>query len=326
MSGEEISKSESPIHVSEVEINEHQLDALELRRLAFEQAEHIAIRPEDRNECGELLVSPDGPVSQLSEQEWKVVRTPAFKEFFGDWQNNSEQASKVMDAYGEPMVVYHGSRWTFDEFSKESFGKNTNPINTDVFTFVTNKKVAELYKEGKVGLDVFEGAGYPRVEIEKMLLLLKNSPELLDSGGNIDEGKFKDALAKDGIRYDTAVKHGDDVAVPARRVDFVSYIDLKTLDDDRKLLKRLYWYMQINSRLYRVFLNIKEPYIDDNQGQLLSTCYSGELYKTVETEGKHDGVIVRNAIDSGPFQSKEYLTDICIAFEPDNILILPEDK
>ena len=39
------------------------------------------------------------------------TETQAFKEWFGDWQNNPGQASKMVDKEGKPLVVYHGSYW-----------------------------------------------------------------------------------------------------------------------------------------------------------------------------------------------------------------------
>lgn len=51
----------------------------------------------------------------FSEQQtlktWLQVRTPEFKNRFGDRQNTDKsQVSKVVDENGEPLVVYHGSR------------------------------------------------------------------------------------------------------------------------------------------------------------------------------------------------------------------------
>lgn len=42
--------------------------------------------------------------------------TNNFKAWFGDWQNDPEHASKVVDKKGRPLVVYHGSPYTFTEF------------------------------------------------------------------------------------------------------------------------------------------------------------------------------------------------------------------
>lgn len=59
-----------------------------------------------RNSKGQLL-APNDKVSNLTEKQYAQVRTKAFKEWFGDWENNPSEASKVVDENGEPLVVYH---------------------------------------------------------------------------------------------------------------------------------------------------------------------------------------------------------------------------
>ena len=51
--------------------------------------------------------APNGKESNLDERQYDEVRTRNFKKWFGDWENEPEQASKVVDANGEPLVVYH---------------------------------------------------------------------------------------------------------------------------------------------------------------------------------------------------------------------------
>jgi hypothetical protein len=53
-------------------------------------------------------VAPNGKPSNLTPEQYKLVRTPAFKKWFGDWENDPKNASKVLDENGEPLVVYHG--------------------------------------------------------------------------------------------------------------------------------------------------------------------------------------------------------------------------
>lgn len=56
------------------------------------------------------LLAPNGKPSNLTPDQYKLVRTPEFKQWFGDWENNIENSSKVVDENGEPLVVYHGSK------------------------------------------------------------------------------------------------------------------------------------------------------------------------------------------------------------------------
>lgn len=55
------------------------------------------------------LLAPNGKKSNLTERQYAQVRTKAFKNWFGDWENNPSEASKVVDENGEPLVVYHGT-------------------------------------------------------------------------------------------------------------------------------------------------------------------------------------------------------------------------
>jgi hypothetical protein len=56
------------------------------------------------------LLAPNGKPSNLTPEQYKLVRTPAFKEWFGDWENDPENASKVVDENGEPLVLNHSTR------------------------------------------------------------------------------------------------------------------------------------------------------------------------------------------------------------------------
>jgi hypothetical protein len=65
-------------------------------------------------------LAPNGKPSNLTHEQWHLVRTPEFKAWFGDWENNPANASKVVDENGEPLMVFHGTKESFNEFKKES--------------------------------------------------------------------------------------------------------------------------------------------------------------------------------------------------------------
>lgn len=48
------------------------------------------------------------------------TETVAFKDWFGDWKNHPESASKVVNADGTPKVVYHGTNAEFNTFQQEN--------------------------------------------------------------------------------------------------------------------------------------------------------------------------------------------------------------
>lgn len=66
------------------------------------------------------LKAPNGKDTNLNEQQWLQVRTPAFKQWFGDWEGDAKNASKVVDDNGEPKVMYHGTGAEFTEFDGKS--------------------------------------------------------------------------------------------------------------------------------------------------------------------------------------------------------------
>lgn len=65
-----------------------------------------------RDAQGELL-APNGVVSNLPENLWRKFRTKTFKDWFGDWENDPENASKALDENGEPAIVFHGTSAVF---------------------------------------------------------------------------------------------------------------------------------------------------------------------------------------------------------------------
>ncbi|MBO5091334.1 MAG: hypothetical protein J6C61_02500 [Clostridia bacterium] len=69
-----------------------------------------------------------------------VTQSKQFIRFFGDWQNNPQDASKVVNADGTPRVVYHGSNQEFSVFDLQMSGKNFGEASQGFF-FFTNKKV-----------------------------------------------------------------------------------------------------------------------------------------------------------------------------------------
>ena len=71
-------------------------------------------------------LAPNGKPSKLTHEQWHLVRTPEFKKWFGDWEKDPKNSSKVVDENGEPLVVFHGSRsrvkFAFSEFNVPNEG------------------------------------------------------------------------------------------------------------------------------------------------------------------------------------------------------------
>ena len=101
--------------------------------------------PVTRQQRTERL-APNGKQSNLTDVQYDTVRTPAFKKWFGNWETDPENASKVVDENGEPMVTYHGSAADFNVFDKKKLGSLTNTeIAKAGFFFASNKAAADQY-------------------------------------------------------------------------------------------------------------------------------------------------------------------------------------
>ena len=85
-----------------------------IRRLYGELFENNINENVNKSETQQLL-APNGKPSNLPPNLWKLVRTPNFKSWFGDWEKNPKASSKVIDENGEPMIMIHN---TYNEFTK----------------------------------------------------------------------------------------------------------------------------------------------------------------------------------------------------------------
>lgn len=108
-----------------------------------------------RNAKGQLL-APNGNVSNLTEKQYVQVRTKAFKDWFGDWENDPKNASKVVDENGEPLVVYHNTYSKFTKFEKGYYFNNY--LSSEEFTFHFGNKNAANNRASKYSMPVFLSA------------------------------------------------------------------------------------------------------------------------------------------------------------------------
>ena len=119
------------------------------------------------------LIAPNGKPSNLSAEQYALVRTPEFKAWFGDWENDPQNASKVVDENGEPLVVYHGSNKKFNVFKNSedgSFGKgiyfhaDKNIANGYTDKYDTNSTIYNVFlniKKPYIFFEKIDGLGNP---------------------------------------------------------------------------------------------------------------------------------------------------------------------
>lgn len=99
---------------------------------------------------GTFMLAPNGEPTNLTERQWLQVRTEAFKEWFGDWENDPESASKVVDENGEPRVVYHQ---TSEQFTK--FDLSMSRVQSDVQGFFFSSGTEDWSAMGDEKMAVF---------------------------------------------------------------------------------------------------------------------------------------------------------------------------
>lgn len=92
---------------------------------SFVEKEKAAVKKKAVSD-GTFMKAPNGKDTNLTEDQWLAVRTEAFKSWFGDWEHDPENASKVVDENGEPRVVYHGTYGDFTVFDKAKIGSATD--------------------------------------------------------------------------------------------------------------------------------------------------------------------------------------------------------
>lgn len=219
------------------------------------------------------LLAPNGKKSNLTERQYAQVRTKAFKDWFGDWENNPSEASKVVDENGEPLVVYHNTPFEFNgifdmdhksrimPWTSEPFGhvgtqetantiKGTqfalflnvkNPLETPDFVHETvSSMLSELYKQGIISREKYSSLrGISNSELRNLMLSL-----------GYDGTKYENKAEKGGTSYSfitpNQIKSAtDNVGTFSRTDDDIRYREVpnssfKSLDTEMQenLLKK----------------------------------------------------------------------------------------
>ena len=218
---------------------------------------------------GTFMKAPNGKSTNLTERQWLQVRTKAFKEWFGDWENNPKDASKAVDENGEPLVVYHYTdNENLTEFSTEFdnfFSKTGGTKNAIFFTtdnvvpgsednFLTSRKAKLSLFLNIKNLEVFHGTkedlhkqGTSYREIVNKSSKRKGSENGIVLTGFDDNKKENQTIyvvhnpnqiksATDNIG--TFSKTNNNIADYAKTGEFVSTMSGKELKDELSLIEQ----------------------------------------------------------------------------------------
>lgn len=146
--------------------------------------------------------------TELTYRQWVQVRTPAFKQWFGDWENDPANASKVVnEKTGEPLVVYHGTT-AVDKILDDGFKSNTGKLWVHL---TDSKEVADSYQQWKRG----NSAGTLELFVRSM------HPAVFDAQGN----KYSEIGNKVfGATYDAQRGGNDSILIKDIRDNFDSSV------------------------------------------------------------------------------------------------------
>lgn len=262
---------------SNISPNNQEVDR-NIREIEAEREQIIA----EAKANGTYMLAPNGKPTNLTEDQWVEVRTQAFKDWFGDWQNDPANASKVLDENGEPLVVYHGSKMAgFDEFQQLDESVNgffTTDNKAGANTYATNREE----RRNNVMADEAQLNTEPHHGIYSLFVNIKN-PAVYDFAGKM-YNEYGEPL---GYYVEMSGEEWDNQPVPKFATEEEALAFARENGEPDSAVKTTY----------------------------LST---DDLVEMAKAAG-HDGVIFKNVLDGAEHNEEQPVMNDYIAFEPNQL-------
>lgn len=189
----------------------------------------------DAKANGTYMTAPNGEKTKLDAEQWATVRTTNFKNWFGDWENDPENASKVVDENGEPLVVYHGT--TNDE-TKSVWNEKTKSYDTSHEPFTVFKREVDGLPNSGLFFNSSEDNAYEYGYNNYAVYLSAKNPLVIDC-----KGSLYNSIKHDGKTMDTydwanwAEENGYDGVIFKNIKDGVDYGSMQDTTDDYVVFK-----------------------------------------------------------------------------------------
>jgi hypothetical protein len=293
--------------------------------------------------------------TKLDYSQWLQVRTPQFKAWFGDWENDPANASKAVDPEtGEPMVYYHGSESSgFAAFDTKGKGKTKN---TGAF-FTDDYSMAKGYSSSNDDAPVYTAND------------IFNNPSLLEDI-DLETGILVDVMMRDGrVTKEWFINESDAldnlVLEPDEKLEFVTGYRLtdsngyETIGTKDEIIKAIDdWRFEMPG-IYSVFLNVRDLVeinwngnqwdqgprekvweVQDSDGDIIEYLYTKEdadqypdhviketsqpIYETTDEAARAvkdmgaDGALLRDVWDTGPHGDSDN-GNVLVVYKPENI-------
>ena len=189
----------------------------------------------DAKANGTYMTAPNGEKTKLDAEQWATVRTTNFKNWFGDWENNPDNASKVVDENGEPLVAYHGT--TNDE-TTSVWNEKTKMYDTSHEPFTVFKREVDGLPNSGLFFNSSEDNAYEYGYNNYAVYLSAKNPLVIDC-----KGSLYNSIKHDGKTMDTydwanwAEENGYDGVIFKNIKDGVDYGSMQDTTDDYVVFK-----------------------------------------------------------------------------------------
>ena len=161
---------------------------------------------------GTFMLAPNGEPTNLTERQWLQVRTDAFKEWFGDWENDPEEASQMKDENGEPKVFYHNTNADFFAFNPLYNGSSTDAgWLGDGFYFYGDPSEGQDYGEKKMSVFLNIREPYYASEEENRSLSEQN-----DRSASLEFREERESEGYDGVYFNGDLRQETVVFSPSQ--------------------------------------------------------------------------------------------------------------
>lgn len=136
---------------------------------------------------------------KVNERKKNQIYSENFKKWFGDWEDDPDEASKAINSEGQPAIIYHGSDKEFNIFNKEKIGSSTDAgWLGEGFYFYEDEHEAKQYGSVK---QFYLNVRNPYYATEE------DNERLAELNDTVQSRKFSENLIKEG--YDGVYFNGD---------------------------------------------------------------------------------------------------------------------
>lgn len=225
----------------------------------------------------------------------EIIHSTKFKEWFGDWENDPDNASKIVDKYGKPKILYHQTNSEFNTFNFDNEQHSKFDIETPTGIFMKSKPNNIGY--GNIQMKLFTNIRNPKV--------FNNRIEATNFYEETIKGykEINDSLKELNSKWQKLIDEQD-------KLDDEEYSKLWKERQQNKNMSEEEWHTRIEnicSKQKNMIDNwTKETNeIRQKQKQLINNWIASSTY---------DGVILNE--DGGSFGQK---TDAIIALSPNQV-------